>query len=77
MADADPWTPGDSMNSRRHLRLVPERPSEALRAQLTFGALSAADRGADAEPVRPGLDVETAERFTTIRQRLLEQGGLG
>jgi hypothetical protein len=59
------------MSADRHLRVVPEPEPERRRAQLTFGVLSADDRGEDSTEPNPATELER------IAQRLRAKGGIG
>ncbi len=61
----------------RHLRLVPDPPSTDRPAQLTFGVLTADQRGetASVDGLRPAREV-LAEELEPIAQRLRARGGL-
>lgn len=64
---------------RRHLRLVaPHKPSVSVPAQtvLEFGCLTAEERGADVEQLRPVGEIIAVE-LARIRDGLRSRGGVG
>lgn len=68
------------MSARRHLRLVPSAatssPPERPPAQLTFGVLTAEQRGADTEPLKP-VGIVFADELDALAARLRARGGIG